>query len=223
MKVVLSSLVAAAVAACGGGPGGGTSGDDTQLSDASSSSSDAPAQHQGLSVMWLASPALPGVLKTNLTVSSAKLRLERLEVIGDNGQPMTDDSVDLNWQTTGDPSPIVFSSAPSGLYSQVNLHLDGEIIQYSYEISGTTKVEGETKNYAIHDRNSLDVDVKGYATSLSPGGQSNMTVKIDLRDALDSIHFDQLDDNNGTLTLDTLDMQMPMFRMKLQAAFKKSD
>ena len=205
-------------AACGGGTGG--AGDDTNLSDAAASS-DAPSQH-GLLVNIVAMPALPGQLKTDLTVTSAVFHIQRLQVIGDNGQPMTSAPLVLSWQAEGNPPPIDFPSAPSGLYSQVSMEIDDASFNPCYEIFGTTKSMGNMEMFHIVDRNSLDVDITGYTVTLSPGRDAVMGVKLDLKDAIDNVDFGMLPTVQGMRTMDTIDPQMVQFRDKLDEAFKRT-
>ena len=216
VAVVLLALAAG----CGGD--GGTNVSDATTSNDSSSSGDASSLH-GLLVSWTANPTLPGTLKTDLTVTSATFHIARLQVIGDNAQPMTTSPLAISWKVEGggDPAIVAFSAAPSGLYSQVTLHIDEALLGNCYEIDGTAKVAGVTRSFHIHDRNSLDVDVKNFNVSLSPGGDATVPIRLDLKDAIDSIQFDQLNEENGVLELDTSDPQMENFRDKLEQAFKK--
>ncbi|MBL0218628.1 MAG: hypothetical protein IPQ07_32710 [Myxococcales bacterium] len=216
----VAAVLLALAAGCGGD--GGTNVGDAGTSSDASSSGDASSLH-GLLVTWTANPALPGTLKTDLTVTSATFHIARLQVIGDNGQPMTTSPFAISWKIEGggDPGIVAFPSAPSGLYSQVTLHIDEPLLNTSYEITGTAKVGGVTRTFQIHDRNSLNIDVKDFNVSLAPGGDATVPIRLDLKDAIDSIQFDQLNEENGVLELDTTDPQMENFREKLEQAFKK--
>lgn len=212
-------VLLALAAGCGGDSGTGV---DGGASSDAGGSGDASQLH-GLLVSWNANPALPGPLKPDLTVTSATFHIARLQVIGDNGQPMTTSPLAIAWTTEGggNPGTVAFPSAPSGLYSQVTLHIDEPLLDTCYDIYGTAKVAGVTKNFHIHDRNSLDVDVKNFNVSLAPGGDATVPIRLDLKDAIESIQFDQLSEDNGYLDLDTLDPQMENFREKLEQAFEK--
>ncbi|MBL9015133.1 MAG: hypothetical protein JNL83_13200 [Myxococcales bacterium] len=213
------ALVLAVTAACGGGGGGG--GDDTPVSDAAALS-DAITQ-QGLIVNVVALPALPGEIKSDLTVTSVVFHVQRLQVIGDNGQPMTSAAFDLGWQGEGtNPSPIDFPTAPSGLYSQVSIEIDASAAAPVYEIFGTVKVGGDIEMFHIRDTENLDIDITGYNVTLAPGQSAIMGVRLDLRDAIDGIDMGMLPMMMGRRTLETNDAQMSEFRDKLDDAFKRS-
>ena len=209
-----------AAAACGGG-GGGNGGDDTPISDAPAQS-DALSQ-QGLIVNVVALPALPGEIKSDLYVTSAVFRVQRLQVIGDNGQPMTTSPFELGWQSENtNPVPIDFPSAPSGLYSQVSIEFDASSSVPAYEIFGTAKVGGNTEMFHIVDTDSVDIDVTGYSVTLLPGRTAIVGVRLDLRDAIDNVDMATLPMVQGKRTLDTNHSQMPAFRDKLEDAFRRS-
>jgi hypothetical protein len=220
MKVLLVCLLAAG---CGGSGTGGNPSDANATSDALGLD-DAPSALTGLLVSWTANPALPGVLATDLTVTSATFHLARLQVIGDNGQPMIQTPFDLTWAPSeggGNPPTIGFASAPSGLYSQVTLDIDAPLVDTCYEIFGTTKISGVTEMFHIHDRNALNVDIKNYTLTLAPGGTVTAAIRLDLRAAIGSIDFSVLGVDNGYRDMDTFDPQMDDFREKIQSSFKK--
>jgi hypothetical protein len=214
-----SVIVIALLSACGGG--GTSSGDDVQVSDAASSS-DAPTSLHGLLVSWTSAPAVPGPIDSSTTVTSALFHVAHLQVIGDNGQPMTNTAFDLGWQAPGEnPATVSFFSAPAGLYSQVNIEIDAAVGSPSYVIVGTVRVSGNTKPFRIEDRGSIDIDVKGYMVTLPPGADATVPVRLDLKPALDAVNWDQVNDDNGVLVLDESGSQIDEFRDKLGDAFKR--
>lgn len=217
MRLALPLLLAAA--ACGGGGTGGN-GDDTPPSDAAATS-DANAQ-PGLIVSFAAIPALPGTLKTDLTVTSAVFHIERLQVIGDNGQPMTG-AFTLGWQSEStNPSPLDFPSAPSGLYSQVSMEIDQPLLAPVYEIFGTAKIGGNIEPFHIVDREDLHIDITGYNVTLVPGRSAVIGIRLDLKGAVENIDMNMLPTEQGMRTLETGNSQMSEFRDKLEDAFKRS-
>jgi hypothetical protein len=213
-------LVVVLLSACGGS--GTSSGDDTQISDASASN-DAPVQLQGLLVTWGSGPAMiPGPIDSNMTVTSALFHVDHLQVIGDNGQPMTNTTFDLGWQAPGEnPATVSFFNAPAGLYSQLNIELDAPVGSPSYVITGTVRVSGNTKMFKIEDRGSLDIDVRGFAVQLPPGGDATLPVRLDLKPALDTVDWSQVSEDDGELQLDESSSQIEEFRDKLDDAFKR--
>lgn len=217
MRLPLALLLA--VAACGGGGGGG--GDDVSVSDAPAAS-DAITQ-QGLIVNFVALPALPGPIKNDLSVTSAVFHIQRLQVIGDNGQPMSNQAFQLGWQSEGaNPAPLDFPTAPSGLYSQVSIVIDEtSAASPVYEIFGTAKVNGNTEMFHVVDRGNLRIDITGYNVTLAPGRSAVVGVRLDLEDAIESIDVASLPTMQGMRTLDGGPKLME-FRDKLEDAFKRS-
>jgi hypothetical protein len=219
MKPALALLV---VAACG--DSGARS---PQLLDANatindSGSSDAPSIPHGLLVSWKAMPPLPGPLKPDLMVTSATFNISRLQVIGDNGQPMTSTPFAIEWsaETFGDPATIAFSSAPGGLYSQVAIEVEPTATA-SYEIRGTVKVGAITKPFFIHDTADVDIDITGYTIAFAPGTDATLPIKIDLKPPVESVDFAMVQDVSGTLDMGPSDPQMAELRDRLDDAFKR--
>lgn len=170
---------------------------------------------QGLEVRW--SAPIPGPSTSDITVSSLLFRIANLRVIGDAG-PGDDrtsaDSVQVQWSVDGGPQPLVFADAPTGLYSHVAFLADGNLVDYSYEIKGTVRVDGNTTAFAIHDRSPLPVSIDTSAT-LEPNEVTSISIVVRLEQALGSVDWSHLDNNNGTLTLDTFDSGMNDFRGKM--------
>ena len=182
-----------------------------------------PSGAVGLSVAWSTSPqTIPGTIMGDITVTGMLFRLMDLRVIGDAGpgDPRTTmDNFELTWADGMPPPPnVVFADAPSGLYSKVSLIADGELIDYSYEIDGTVKLQGVTQPFKIHDRSPIAVELDTN-TTLDPGKSATVGIEIHLDDAISSIDFTMLDTENGVLDLDTLDDQMSSFRTKMIAGF----
>lgn len=193
MRLILCCVLA--VAACGGD--GGSGDDGINVSDAASSSdafpsSDAQAS-TGLTVTWTAQPKLPGQF-SDVTVSTVKLRLARLEVIGDTGSTsgttLTD--FDVVWSATTAPFPISFFSAEPGLYSKVSLQIDGKVVARSYEIRGTVVINGTTEQFEISDTAALAVDVSGYNVTLIAGQAVEVPIRVDMDNAIDAVDFASL-------------------------------
>jgi hypothetical protein len=162
------------------------------------------------------------MLKTDLVVTSATFQIARLQVIGDNGQPRTMTPLTAAWTEAGggDPATVAFPSAPSGLYSQITIDI-AAAQGNTYEIFGTTKIGGTVEAFHIHDDIDVDIDITGYTVALPPGGDATATVKLDLRDSIDSLNYAQLPVVGGMRDLGPGDAQMSNFRDKLDGAFRR--
>ncbi len=194
MRPILCCLLA--IAACGGG--GGDDGDDGNgTSDASSFSDGAASSDSqlstGLTVTWTAQPMIPGPF-SGVTVSTVKLRLARLEVIGDTGSTSgtTLNDFDVIWSSTTSPFPISFFSAEPGLYSKVSLQIDGKVVARSYEIRGSVVINGTTELFEITDTSPLAVDVSGYNVTLTAGQAVEVPIYVDMDNVIDAVDFASL-------------------------------
>jgi hypothetical protein len=173
----------------------------------------------GLTVNWTAQqPSIPGDIGTTISVTSLLFHVQNLRVIGDAGPGDTRTSADtfqLSWAQGAMPPAVVFTDAPSGLYSRVIFLADGNLVDYSYVIAGTAKVDDVTKPFLIHDRSPLAISLDTSAM-LEPGHGATLGMSIRLDGALQSVDFHQFSDESGTLELDTFDSAMTDFRDKMQ-------
>jgi hypothetical protein len=213
--VVRTALLVGLTCACSGGAPAVPEG--TLPTDSSTSA--------GLHVPWSTSPAIPRSAGGDVTIQSAVFRIDSLRVIGDAGpgDPRTSEFFfETKWSASNQPDTIDFSDAPTGLYSQVTVQIDGHLVDYSYEITGTAVVSGETKNFEIHDRNALTANIN-ISTMLDPGGQAIVPIRVRFDDALGVVDFSTLRTDDGVLQLDTFDAQMPAFRDKLTTSIQLGD
>lgn len=217
--VVPTCLLFGVIAACHGSDPNAP--DGSMMMDGSSSSD------HGLAVTWATSPSeIPGDTGDDgSTIASLTFRIANLRVIGDAGPGDTRtsiDSLELDWATDAKPNPVAFADAPTGLYSHVILLADGNLINYSYEITGTTKLDGNVMPYQIHDRSPLAISLDTSAM-LEPNANASLGITIRIDQALQSLDFHKLSNNNGTLVLDTFDNAMSDFRDKMMDSVFQAD
>jgi hypothetical protein len=81
-------------------------------------------------------------------------------------------------------------------------------------IEGMAKVNGNMMPFVIHDRSPLPVSIDTSAT-LEPNQLASLAIDVRLDQPLQSLDWSHLDNNNGTLTLDTFDDGMNDFRSKM--------
>jgi hypothetical protein len=217
--VVRTCLLLGVIAGCHttdpSSPDGGSHGSD------GSDTSD-----NGLTITWAARPAtIPGDAGSDITVSSMLFRVSNLRVIGDAGPGDTRtsaDSLSVAWAQGVAPNAIPFDDAPTGLYSRVVMLADGGLTDYSYEIAGTAKVNGNAKPFRIHDLSPLGISIDT-DTMLDPGRGVSLGIIVRIDQALQSISFGDLRDNNGTLVLETFDSAMNDFRKKMMSSVFETD
>ncbi|HEX7701476.1 MAG TPA: hypothetical protein VF403_12155 [Kofleriaceae bacterium] len=182
---------------------------------------------RGLSITWATSPnTIPGETGDDgLSIASMTFRLANLRVIGDAGPGDTRtsvDSIELDWAAGAKPNAVSFADAPTGLYSRVILVVDGNLIDYSYELAGTTKLDGNLTPYRIHDRSPLAISLDTSAM-LEPNQTASLGITIRIDQALQSLDFSKLSNQSGTLVLDTFDDAMSDFRNKMMNSVFQAD
>ncbi|MEO8840969.1 MAG: hypothetical protein ABI591_02565 [Kofleriaceae bacterium] len=217
--VVPTCLLLGVIAACHGSDPSAP--DGSMVTDGSSSTD------HGLAITWATSPnTIPGDTGGDgNSIATMTFRIANLRVIGDAGpgdNRTSIDSLELDWAAGATPSPVAFGDAPPGLYSHVILLADGNLINYSYELAGTTKLDGVSMPYQIHDRSPLAISLDTSAM-LDPNETASLAITIRIDQALQSLDFHKLSNQNGTLVLDTFDNAMSDFRDDMMNSVFQTD
>ena len=178
----------------------------------------------GLTVRWSTRPIdWPADLGSNVTLESAQFALDSLRVIGDAGPGdlrTTKDAFDLRWRAGEDPpEDIKFDSAPTGLYSQIALQIDGNVVEDSYELKGTVVVNSVLEDFVIEDTSPLPINLS-IEKSLSAGATATIDIEIDFAHLISAVDFSTLDESDGALRLDEGDPGIVELRKKLVESFK---
>jgi hypothetical protein len=190
---------------------------DAPSGDSKSNPDDA-AGSGGLTLTWSLQPAVPGSPATNISVEEVAFLLVDADITGDAGD-LKSTATELHWISgTPAPAPIEFPSAPIGLYSKVSLDIDGQLADNSWWINGYATVNGTSLPFKIYDLKTLDISLD-ISTQLSPGQPATIPILIELDHAFDAIDFTMIDNQDGTLVLDTYDDYMPTFEANLAQSF----
>jgi hypothetical protein len=208
--LIRCALVAALVCACHS--------DDTSTPDGD------VGGDAGLTVRWSSRPlAWPADLGSNVTLEDARFQLDSLRVIGDAGPGdprTTKDAFVVRWQTAEDPPEnIKFDNAPTGLYSQIALQIDGNVVEDSYELRGTVIVNNNLEDFVIEDSNPLPINLS-IDKSVSAGATATIDIEIDLAHVLSTVDFSMMNKSDGKLQLDEDDNGIVELRKKLVESFK---
>lgn len=188
--------------ACGHDPGG----DDDPV--------DAGDANGGLTLSFKAQPDVPGSAGGDFDVfiGTASVVTKDLRAIGDAapGDERTRvDSLVLGWTDESEPKPVDFADAPLGLYSQVR----AEIV--SYTMTGTVKLNDTTYPFEITDTPpvplSASTTLSGGVTVVA-GETTNVELTIRLGEVLKELNWDQLEIEDGTVTLDEGDSEIDDLR-----------
>jgi hypothetical protein len=184
-----------------------------------SAGGDGSDQGLGIFVAWEASPPLPGPVSDKITVTDVSFQLKSLQLVADAGGG-THTKYFLTWSSLSEPPVDAFPDAPAGVYSKVSLDMGGTLIDYAYQVRGIWKGDGDgPKQFLIEDHAPFTVDLDCHKV-LMAAGSAKLAVRIDLRDTLNGIGFDQLDEHDNMLVLDNGNvLEMGPFRDRLQRAF----
>ncbi len=173
-------------------------------------------------VTWRATPALPGPITDRITVSDASFQIDHFQVVGDAGNDVRTTHVRylLTWKAGTTPQQEKFFQAPVGVYSKVALVMAsfaGE--DHTYEIHGTWRnAAGVTKSFEIRDEEHVYVSVD-CDEMLPAGGSADLTIKLDLVDALGGINFAAIDEpGEDEIKLED-GLELVAFRGRLSRAF----
>jgi hypothetical protein len=182
---------------------------------------DGPPSALGLWVTWRADPPLPGAVDGKITVTDATFQMDRLQVIGDAGidARTTHSKYVLAWDAQGKPAQERFPDAPVGVYSKIlAVMMPGSLGENAYAIHGTWMDSGlQPVPFEIRDHVvlSLSIDCN---EQLPAAGSAMLGIKVDLRDALNSVKWEDIVPMNGVLEVDG--PQLLQFRDRLKKAFK---
>jgi hypothetical protein len=207
------AVIAGVLAAC--------SGDDTSLPV------DAPVNTgSGLVVEWGSEPhSWPADLGDGVVLERATFAFDSLRVVGDAGpgDPRTTKSgFTVRWDPSTQPSPITFADAPTGLYSQISLVIDGQLSGESFDLRGRVFLDDTDWEFRIEDDSPLPVTL-AIDQTLTPPQVATVKLRVNFKHALDAIDFSGLGRDGGRLVLDRDDPQMVAFRAKLMASFETDD
>lgn len=159
---------------------------------------------QGLTLRWRATPGVPSGEDTP-NVTRATFRIRSLKVIGDAapGDAATSrENLTLEWRTGKTPTPELFGHAPAGKYAKIDLIFRGDGSD-AYEIGGIAQRGGIDYPYELEDSSQISVSVPlPSSTTLSPGGSLAIGVRIDIRDIVKDLNFDNARLESGKLIID---------------------
>ncbi|HSD89896.1 MAG TPA: hypothetical protein VLB44_20335 [Kofleriaceae bacterium] len=176
----------------------------------------------GITVDWATTPPTwPGTIKDGVTLERARFALDSLRVIGDAGpgDPRTTArTLDVRWESGTSPDQIAFADAPTGLYSQLAIQLDGHLITNSYRFEGVAHVNGVDYEFRVEDSNALPVTLS-ISETVSPSQNTAIRINVDFVHALESVDFASLPIDDGRLELETTSPGITEFRQKLVESF----
>ncbi|HMG57123.1 MAG TPA: hypothetical protein VK601_26670 [Kofleriaceae bacterium] len=185
---------------------------------------DAPPQPVGMFVTWSAKPALPGPVTDKITVTEATFHLEHLQLISDAGADdrTTRSRYQIAWDAAGVPAQEMFPEAPAAVYQRILLDMRAAgQPSYSYEIRGTWRdSDNVAMPFRIIDRLMLEIPIS-CSVALAAGSSMVLGIRVDLKDALNSVNWKDADDDDGVLV--PTPQQLFMLHGRLEDAFDLDD
>lgn len=177
-------------------------------------------------VAWASQPLTwPCDLGDGVILDRATFAFDSLRVVGDAGpgDPRTTATgFTVRWDDMTTPPAIGFLEAPTGLYSQVSLVIDGNQTFDSFDLRGHVQLDGTDWEFRIIDDNPLTLTLPMEKT-LSPPGTAVVNLRVSFQRALDVIDYRMLEVDEGRLHLQSGDPQMDAFRTQLVSSFEVID
>lgn len=166
---------------------------------------------QGLTLGWRSEQDIP--TSDDPSVEEAELSLRSVRVIGDAASgdaATTRERVRLRWGDHDMPDALRFDQAPPGKYAKIDVVLrgwdgdgGGDGGGGSYEISGEVRVGGTLYRYEIEDDAQLSASLPlPDMTTLPPGGELALEVRINLRDVVKNLAFSSVPPREGVIQID---------------------
>jgi hypothetical protein len=167
---------------------------------------DGQPRGRGVSVSWNADPALPGPITDKITVSDVVFQFEYLQIASDASSDArtTHSRFQLRWHNGMSPSQEVFRDAPPATYQTISINLRASgPIQPAFEIKGTwrERQDDEPKLFRITDFVPTMFSIP-CNKALAAGGSLPLTIKIDLKDAIEDVDFEHLPQVGPVLVLE---------------------
>lgn len=181
-----------------------------------------PTASEGITINFVANPSFPHTAG-GVTIDDAEIELVAISVSGDAapiGTAATSLAMKkLEWEAGVSPSPIVFSEAPSGIYSSFDALIQppgGET--HSYRIRGTAMVGASTHDFEIEDTLSRELQL-ALDLELEPQESEQITVVFDVASVVEGIDWSVVPLDGNELVLDESDPQIIGVRTRLVDAF----
>lgn len=205
---LLSAICAWSVGCSGTAPGGPDGGREA----------DAGVVSTGLAFSWSAVPTPPADVEDDLELTDVQFRLRAIRAVGDaapGDERTTRDSLNIRWAEDDEPSVLSFENAPPGFYSQFEFRIDGGGGDESVAFKGRVRINGTWEDFQIDDERVSGVSLSLQDLQLAAGENQTVEIIFDLKDAFDSIEWENAPIDDGKRTIEADDAQLDIFREKL--------
>lgn len=160
----------------------------------------------GLTVRFIATESpLPLAPADDRNLSRVQLQAASVRAIGDaapGGPETTRTDYEMDWHESDAPNAIAFDAAPVGLYSSVEVRLEGEGgDDDGFLIEGEALREATFQPYRIVGNEPLTITIPT-STRLEAGVMATIRIDVDLASIIDGINFAEWPFENGAIQVD---------------------
>jgi hypothetical protein len=140
----------------------------------------------GLTLRFQSDQDVPGETAPDRGLEEVDFRAYSLSVIGDVEVSRMD--VRIRWHDDDMPEQIRFETAPSGLYSSVQIRLLGDGEDDGYQITGDVEIEAMSRSFELTGEELPTITIPVEA-NLPPGGSATITIPVDLAAIINGLDF----------------------------------
>ena len=159
----------------------------------------------GLTIRFTSDQLVPGEVADDRQLDEVRFRADSVRAIGDaapGDARTTRNDYDLRWHDSDTPEPIFFEAAPVGMYSSVEVRLEGSGgDDDAFEIDGQALVEAVWHDFEITGSDPLTIMIPT-STELAIGGTATIEIDVDLASIIAGINFNELPQVEGLIEID---------------------
>jgi len=160
----------------------------------------------GLTVRFIATESpLPLAPADDRNLTEVRLQAASVRAIGDaapGDAQTTRTDYEMDWHESDAPAAITFNSAPVGLYSSVEVRLEGSgDDDDGFRIEGETLREAQWQPYRIVGNSPLTITIPT-STPLEVGSTATIRIDVDLASMISGINFSEWPFESGAIQVD---------------------
>ena len=180
----------------------------------------------GLSIQLVAKGGVPQMPTADVEIDKVTIGATSIRAIGDaapGDMRTTRTQYQFEWRDNLNPIPILFTTAPPGLYSQLDFHVnDSSVSATAVDIIGRARRGGMLVPFEIDNKDSeipIDIDIN---TLLGPREIAVTTIELDIASLVENIDWASIPlTTDGRLYITDGDAAMSNVVSKLTSAFSQ--
>jgi hypothetical protein len=159
----------------------------------------------GLTIRFTSDQPVPGEVADDRELEEVRMAAGSVRAIGDaapGDSRTTRNDYDLRWHEDDTPEAIFFEEAPVGLYSSVEVRLEGDgDDDDAFDIDGRALVEAVWHDFQIIGSDPFTITIPT-STELEIGGTATIAIDVDLGSIIEGINFAELPQVEGRFEID---------------------